>query len=239
MHVVVVGPGKVGSCLAKALGDADLFGRGGPIPSADVVVLAVPPVALPDVIARLPAGVPALHTAGALGPDALAPHSPRGVFHPLMTFPGPRTDLAGVPVRIDGDPIAVTAARYLAVRLGMVPFSLPGDPVLYHAAAVMAGNFATVLLAQAAAVLAAAGISEPQAAALLAPLAEASIRNAATDPAAALTGPAARGDRSAADDHVDALERAGLFQQAEIYKSLSKIAFELANTRTNPDRDRT
>ena len=65
----------------------------------------------------------------------------------------------------------------------------------------MAGNFATVLLAEAARVLEKAGVPAEQCGEALAPLAVQSLRNAAHDPSGSLTGPAARGDHQTVDAH--------------------------------------
>ena len=80
-----------------------------------------------------------------------------------MTFPGPEIEvpeLKGVAAAVDGDAEAREAAREIAGLLGMRAFEVPGDRRLYHAAAVIAGNYATVLLAEAASVLSAAGVPE-------------------------------------------------------------------------------
>src|SRR5690606_24106560 len=140
--------------------------------------------------------VPVLHCSGALPVDILRPHQPAGSLHPLMTFPGPALGLPaldGVPAAIDGDPEALAFATALVASLGMRPLRVTGDRRLYHAAAVIAGNFATVLLAHASEALAAAGVPADQAGEALLPLALESLRSAASDPAARLTGPVARG----------------------------------------------
>ena len=113
----------------------------------------------------------------------------------------------------------------------MSPLEVPGDRALYHCAAVMAGNFATVLLAEAAAVLEAAGVARERAAASLAPLALTSLRNAATDPVAALTGPAARGDLATIEGHLRALNDHDLAESKKIYEVLNEAAMRIAQRR--------
>ena len=149
-----------------------------------------------------------------------------------MTFPGPEVavpTLRGVPAAIDGDDRARACAARIAGDLGMTSIRIHGDRRLYHAAAVLAGNFATVLLADAARVLSAAGIEGETPARALAPLAIASLRNAAADPVAALTGPAARGDRATVEAHTAALHAAGMFEVERLYRELSERAWLLAS----------
>lgn len=232
-EVVLVGPGRLGRSLALGLRAAglevQLVGRGDAIPPAGLTLLTVPDRAIAEVARLVPPGGVLLHSSGAAEVEVLRPRRPAGSLHPLMTFPGPELvppDFEGVPAAISGDPEAVEAALSLAHALGMRPFLVPGDRRLYHASAVMAGNFATVLLAEAAAVLAAAGVPEDEAPALLAPLALASIRNAAAaGPRRALTGPVARGDHEVIAGHRAAL--AGDPQRLATYDALLAAARRL------------
>jgi predicted short-subunit dehydrogenase-like oxidoreductase (DUF2520 family) len=140
-----------------------------------------------------------------------------------MTFPGPEVavpDLHGVPAAVAGDPEAVAIAEGLARDLGMVPFAVPGDRRLYHAAAVLAGNFATVLVGEAARALVAAGVSPEVAAGALLPLAVRSIDNVRHGASRALTGPVARGDEATLAAHRAALEEAGLSEVRALYDAL-------------------
>lgn len=230
MRIAILGPGRLGRSLALLLAraghDVHLHGREGlPATPVDVVLLTVPDAALPGVAAQLPAGTVALHTAGALPVDVLRPHAPAGSLHPLMTFPGPEValpDLRGVPAAVDGDPAALATARGLCADLGLEPFTVPGDRRLYHAAAVLSGNFGTLLLAEAARALTAAGLPADRAGELLLPLATASLRHAARSPARALTGPAARGDDATVAAHRRALAEAGLDDLAALYDTLTE-----------------
>ena len=82
----------------------------------------------------------------------------------------------------------------------------PSAP-LYHAAAVLAGNAPLALLAEATRLLEATGIDAETAHAALAALLEGAAHNARrAGPAAALTGPVARGDTDAVAAHLEALE---------------------------------
>lgn len=211
--VVIVGPGRLGRTVACWLSEAGvshhLVGRGEAVPPAPLTWLTVPDRAIAAAAAKVPPGGVVLHASGATGLAPLRPHAPAGSLHPLMTFPGPELgvpDRSDLPAAVAGDPAACVAARALAETLGFRVFDLPGDRRLYHAAAVMAGNFATTLLAQAAEVLAGAGVPVEDAPALLAPLARQSLANAARGgPARTLTGPVARGDEAVISAHRAAL----------------------------------
>ena len=214
MRVVIVGRGRLGRSLALLLPargqPVTLCAHDAPAPEADLVLLTVNDDNVAATAARLPPGPIVLHTAGALGLDVLLPHERRGSLHPLMSFPGPERGVPptdGVPAAIAGHPEALAAARALAELLGMRAFEVPGDRRLYHAAAVMAGNYATVLLDAASTLLAAAGVNATLAPSLLAPLALASIQQGAkVGPTKALTGPLARGDAQAVAAQLDAIE---------------------------------
>ncbi|MEZ4321058.1 MAG: DUF2520 domain-containing protein [Myxococcota bacterium] len=235
MHVSIVGPGRLGRTLAALLSPAhrvELVDRGGRA-QAPNVVLAVPDSAIADAAQTVPEGAVVLHCSGTTPFGVLRPHRPAGSFHPLMTFPGPEVgipELTGVPAAIAGDPEALALGRALAAALGMRAIEVPGDRRLYHAAAVIAGNFATVLLAEASRVLAAAGVPESEAPGLLAPLARQSIENAGrVGPAHSLTGPVARGDEATLAGHREALRDAGLEELLPLYDELTQRARRLVD----------
>jgi predicted short-subunit dehydrogenase-like oxidoreductase (DUF2520 family) len=241
--VTIVGPGRLGRSLHTLLRDAgadvQLVGREPPPRPTPWVLLTVPDRAIGAAAAKVPPNRVVLHTSGALGLEVLGPHAATGgSFHPLMTFPGPEIGLpplAGVPAAIDGSPEATDAATALAEALGMQPLQVPGDRRLYHAAAVLAGNFATVLLAEGASALRAAGVPDEQAGPALVPLAVQSLLLAAADPAGSLTGPAARGDEATIRGHLDALDAAGLQGSGDVYRALTERARELLRHRAPPD----
>jgi predicted short-subunit dehydrogenase-like oxidoreductase (DUF2520 family) len=214
--ITVVGPGRLGGAVARQLSDAGwavtVVARGEAIPRAPLTWLTVPDRDVASAAAATPPGGIVLHAAGALDVAVLHPHIRAGSLHPLMSFAeagAPPPLVTAVPAAIAGHPHAVDAARTLADCLGWQPFEVQGDRRLYHAAAVLAGNFATALLAEAARVLAAAGVPSESCPDLLAPLALRSIQNAAAmGPAAALTGPVARGDNAVIGAHLEALNQA-------------------------------
>lgn len=238
MKIAIVGPGRLGKSLTilwRRVGHSvTLTGRNDVPTPADVTVLTVPDREIANAAQRLPfTSSPVLHTSGACELDVLAPHSPAGSLHPLMTFPGPDVaipELGGVAAAVAGHPKAIEVARALATDLGMRPFHVPGDRRLYHAAAVIAGNFASVLLLEAARVLEQAGVPPDQARAVLAPLAVRSIVNAAASGPMALTGPAIRGDDAVLDAHRTALAQFGLHDLVSTYDEFSRRSHRLLSS---------
>ena len=237
MDVAIVGPGRLGrslDTLLRAQGvSVALCARGERVPAADVTLLTVPDGAIAAVAKELAPGRVVLHCAGSLGVEALRPHRPAGTLHPLMSFPGPEVsipDLRGVGAAVSGDPEACQLAETLCAHLGLIPLTITGDRRLYHAAAVLAGNFATVLLADATRLLVAAGADPEHAASTLAPLALASIRGALPEPISGLTGPAARGDLVTIAAHREALSSGGFSALLRSYDALTERAKSLAGT---------
>jgi predicted short-subunit dehydrogenase-like oxidoreductase (DUF2520 family) len=178
-------------------------------PTATILVLAVPDSALGEVahdMARAgpaPAGCVALHLAGALSTDVLAPLHQAGYavgsIHPLQAIADPWAGadrLFGSAYALAGEPAAIAAGRrlasYLAGRTLVVP---PAFRALYHAAAVTASNYLVAVLAASVRLMADATIPEDEAVPALLPLLRGTLDNLEQlGVAAALTGPIARGD---------------------------------------------
>ena len=132
-----------------------------------------------------------------------------GVLHPLQALAGPDSAslLEGASFRVDAsDPLRQWLLALVAA-LRATPIDIdPANAALYHAAAVLAGNAPLALLAEATRLLEAAGVGAEQAHDALAALLEGAAHNARrAGPAAALTGPVARGDAAAIAAHLDAL----------------------------------
>ncbi len=191
-----------------------------PPPGTTIVILAVPDSALPQVAHDLaasgpaPPGCSALHLSGALSTDVLAPLHARGYstgsLHPLQSIADPWTAgdrLVGSGFAVAGEPAAIGAARRLVLSLGGRPLVIP--PMfrpLYHAAATLASNAVVALLAASVRMLGEAGISEDDAVHSLVPLMRGTLDNLEQlGPAAALTGPIARGDADTVRLHLSRL----------------------------------
>jgi predicted short-subunit dehydrogenase-like oxidoreductase (DUF2520 family) len=197
----IVGCGRLGTALARALSDAGVavigpLGRGARCRGAGIVLLCVPDAEIAGAAAAIELGPLVGHCSGATGLAPLAPHE-RFSLHPLMTVTHAGAAFAGAGAAIAGStPSALATARGLAQALGMVPVEIADeDRAAYHAAASIASNFLVTLEAAAERLAQTAGVDR----ALLAPLVRATVENWASLPPAAgaqeaLTGPIARGD---------------------------------------------
>ena len=202
-RVHVVGAGRAGSAIAARLRERGHTGTTGrdPHPAAELVVLAVPDQAIPEVAQRLAIGPWVAHVSGATSVTALAPHERRFAAHPLQTLTRDRgaeqLDGAWSAITFETD-AAEAAARWLAATLGLRPFVLAdADKPIYHAGAAVASNFLVTLERVAARLVGEAGVP----AEALVPLMTRTIENGFQ-----LTGPIARGDTSTVDAHLAALE---------------------------------
>jgi pantoate--beta-alanine ligase len=201
LRVAIVGRGRLGTALARALRERGLdvaqpAGRHAELRGSEVVILCVPDSEIAAAAAAVPDGAIVGHCSGATGLDVLAPHE-RLSLHPLMTFAADdgADRFAGAGAAIAGSTSrALEIARALAERLDMVPLEIEdGDRVAYHAAASIASNFLVTLEAAAERLAADAGADRSA----LVPLVRATVENwARLGAERALTGPVARGDES-------------------------------------------
>ena len=232
VRVRIIGPGRAGTALARALTAAHwdvapLLGRDDdPAPAAgdvDLLVIATPDDRVREV-ARAVEPVPGTvvaHLAGSLGLQALAPHPRRAAVHPLVALPTPALGarrLVGSWFAVAGDPLAHDVVRALRGRWFEVA---DADRPVYHAAAVIASNHLVALLGQVERLSQAVGVPFEA----YVDLARATLDNvAALGPAAALTGPAARGDETTIRRHVRALPP----DERRAYRALVDAARRLA-----------
>ena len=210
--VRVVGPGRAGTSLAHALRhvgwDVDLLDRGAQVARAaegvDLLLLCVPDTAVAPVAAAVrpvPTTVVA-HVAGALGLDVLDGHERPAALHPLVSMPNAQVGaerLVGAWFATAGDTYVHRVVTALGGRFVEVA---DADRVEYHAAAAIASNHLVALLGQVQRVADDVGV--PLEAYL--DLVRGGVESvAAMGPAAALTGPVARGDVDMVRRHLDAL----------------------------------
>ncbi|HEX2642280.1 MAG TPA: Rossmann-like and DUF2520 domain-containing protein [Thermoanaerobaculia bacterium] len=230
----LVGPGRVGASLAawaEAAGarlvSTARRGEAAALATAgqDLLLVAVPDPALAAVAPELaghPLGAVVLHTSGSLGAEALAAlragGSAVGTLHPLKAFPHPLPapeQARGVFFALDGDPAAVELAGRLAAAWGgrsaLVP---PAARPLYHLAATLAAGGVVTLLAVAEELAGRLGLGSAEAGAVVAGYLELArgalaaareAQEAGLPLGAALTGPAARGDRATVARQLEAL----------------------------------
>jgi predicted short-subunit dehydrogenase-like oxidoreductase (DUF2520 family) len=196
-RLAVVGRGRVGSALARALRDAGCdvegpLGRGADGRGAEAVLLCVPDDEIARAAAHIAPGPIVGHCSGATRLDVLAPHEAFSL-HPLMTVTAEGADFAGAGAAVAGStPRALALATELARALAMRPAAIAEeDRAAYHAAASIASNFLITLEAAAERIGAGVGLDRDQ----LVPLVRATVENwARLGPERALTGPVARGD---------------------------------------------
>jgi predicted short-subunit dehydrogenase-like oxidoreductase (DUF2520 family) len=215
LSVRIVGPGRAGRSLAAALADvgcrvAPLVGRDDDLSAAaagvDLLVLATPDASLRTVAASVaPVGSTVVaHLSGALGLEVLAPHPRRGALHPLAPLPTAEVGRvrlrSGISFAVAGDPLV----REVAALLGGNTVEVEDHQrAAYHAAACIASNHLVALLGQVQRVAAGAGLGLD---AFVGLARHALVDVAELGPAAALTGPAARGDVATIARHRAALD---------------------------------
>jgi predicted short-subunit dehydrogenase-like oxidoreductase (DUF2520 family) len=242
LRVGIVGPGRAGTALARALARAGhevtvasaisaaskqrvrdnfpgarLTEPNEVLAGADLVLLTVPDDVLPGLVEGLAAtggpyaGRLVAHASGAHGIRVLEPATRAGALplalHPVMTFTGREDDVD----RIKGVSFGVTAPDPLRPAAEALVIEMGGEPVfiaeesraLYHAALAFAANYLVTLVAQAEALLGAAGVDSPGR--MLGPLLGAALDNALRFGDAGLTGPVARGDDGTVAAHVAAV----------------------------------
>ena len=204
---------------------------------ADLVLLTVPDdviAAVVDGLVRADALVPeqrVVHVAGSRGLDVLRRAQLAGAqvaaCHPAMTIPAGADDpdlLVGVAWAVTAAPADRAWADELVVALGGDPHQVADDArVTYHAALTLASNAVGAAVVAARRLLLAARVEDPEA--FLAPLAHASVDNAATTGAAALTGPIVRGDVGTVAAHLDRLA-ADLPELLPAYRALAQAILE-------------
>ena len=239
--VRIIGGGRAGGAMAAALAGvgwqvAPILGRSATASETaaaadgvDLVLIATPDSGVAEVAAAIdpnPAAAVA-HLAGSLGLDAVAPHPRPAAVHPLVALPdaavGARRLRAGGWFAVAGDPMA----RRVVSDLGGRPLEVADTHrAAYHAAAVVASNHLVALLGQAERIGETAGV--PFAAFM--DLVRATVANVdELGPAAALTGPAARGDIDTILRHLEAIAAA----ERPAYEAMSQQARRLAG-RTHP-----
>jgi predicted short-subunit dehydrogenase-like oxidoreductase (DUF2520 family) len=228
VNVFILGAGKVGRALARALAKAG-YGvtlrparKGVPRKKIDagVVILSVRDTQLGPLAEQLaragvvPRTAVCVHNAGALPADALAALRPvcAGVaqMHPMISFASKTfsPSIARGQCHVKGDPVAEKRVRAMAKKIGMTPRTFAKlDTVGYHAAAGLVANGAAALAALGEELLVASGVPRKDAPKMLGPL----LRSVAENVEAlgfpdALTGPVRRGDAGAIERQIALLE---------------------------------
>jgi len=223
----IAGAGRALTNIVKAAGDSG------------IVFLCVSDGALPEVAAALAASPldwkrrTVFHTSGLVPARVLEPLARAGAhtasFHPVQTFARKEADASlfrGIFYGLEGDPAAVKTALGIVGRLGGAALLLnESNKALYHAACVVCSAGGTALFDAASRLLAGTGLDARDAAQVLMPLAERTLRNVKELGAtAALTGPVSRGDARAVQTHLGALPEKGAARA--LYAALGMASLE-------------
>lgn len=181
-----------------------------------------------------------LHCSGSLGLAELAPLAAAGAhvgsLHPLQSFAGGATQLAGVYMAVDGDAAACEAATSLATALGGHPFHVPAaERAAYHAAACICSNYAVAVEALAQRLMSRWLGDDAAAWQALLPLFKGTSANLerTASPRTALTGPIARGDATTVARHLAVLPA----ELVDVYCSLGLATTELALANGTIDKE--
>lgn len=272
LRVGVVGAGRVGAVLGAALDaaghrvvavssrsdtrrvaallpDVPIVAPARVPAGVDLVLLAVPDDALPQLVAELAdagafvAGQLVAHTSGRHGLAALEPAVRAGArplaLHPVLPFTGTRDDLA----RLTGIAYGVTAPDDLRPVAQALVDDLAGELVwvaeqrraLWHAALAHGANHLTSLVASSADLLRLAGAEHPER--VLAPLLDAALSGALRQGDDALTGPVVRGDAGTLRAHLEVLAAVAP-EVLPSYLAMARLTADraLASGRLDPDR---
>jgi predicted short-subunit dehydrogenase-like oxidoreductase (DUF2520 family) len=228
MNITIVGAGRAGTSLSIALGRAghdvrlvhhdELSALGSP----RLVILCVPDDAIRDVaLAIAPSDdYVVAHVAGSRTLNVLATHRRVASMHPLMTLPSGELGaerLVGATYCVAGDEMILDVVASLR---GRVITMRDEQRTAYHATAAVASNL-VALMGQVQSLAESVGLSIED----FLPLALQSLRDVAdVGAAAALTGPASRGDMATIDAHLSAIPES----ERSAYVAMANAAFELA-----------
>lgn len=210
------------------------------VAAAAVILIAVPDDAIACVAAELARnasddlqGKVVLHTSGALDVsvlDALRSCGPSvGSMHPLQTFSGVSVPpLEGKVFAVEGDELAIRAARKMARALGGVPVSISAEKKpLYHAAGAFAAGLSLAMEEAGVQMLMAAGLKRREAQSALLSLTRQMLEHYEKfGPQKAWTGPLARGDFGVVASHEKAL-RQFTPEFLDAYRAVSRLSAQV------------
>lgn len=217
----------------------------------DLVFLTTPDDVIVEVCQRLADGgafrgdMVVAHCSGALPSAVLADYLPKeahaGSMHPLQTFAtlDSAVDLLpGTYCGVEGDERATEVLHQVAETIGARPFTIPTEnKALYHAAAVMACNYLTVLESMAVEMGEEAGMPQDICLQALMPLIRGTVENLETVGLPdSLTGPVARGDVKTVERHLDALRRK-MPELLPVYGQLGQKTIALAQEQGSIDQE--
>ncbi|HUN63619.1 MAG TPA: Rossmann-like and DUF2520 domain-containing protein [Candidatus Sulfotelmatobacter sp.] len=208
--------------------------------AAAVILITVPDDAIACVAAELARnagddlrGKVVLHTSGALDASVLGAlrdcGASVGSMHPMQTFSGVSVPpLEGKVFAVEGDELAIRAARKLARALVGVPVGIaPAKKPLYHAAGAFAAGLSLAMEEAGVQMLMAAGLKRREAQSALLSLTRQMLEHyEKLGPQKAWTGPLARGDFGVVASHEKAL-RQFTPEFLEAYRAVSRLSAQV------------
>jgi D-glycero-beta-D-manno-heptose 1-phosphate adenylyltransferase len=183
---------------------------------ADIFFITVPDDSISDIVKAMASawkdslkGRVVFHMSGLHTSDILEPLKKLGAdtasFHPLQSIIHPesaRKALKGSVFTVEGTPKAILTAERIVDKLGGETLKITKeDKVIYHAAAVIASNYTTSIVAVAEDLMSSIGLERGH----MLPLIKGTLANIENHGRAALTGPIRRGDWSTVEKHIMAL----------------------------------
>ncbi len=180
------------------------------------------------------------HCSGAKASTELAAAAAQGALvasaHPIRSFADPAQvagAFGGTFVGIEGDAGALALLEPALLAIGARPVAIEASAkTLYHAAAVFASNYLVTVLDAAVRAYQAAGIAEPVARELMAPLVGETVANVMRMGAPpALSGPIARGDMQTVARQQAALD-AWDSDTGALYRALAAATMDVARRKT-------
>ncbi len=198
-----------------------------------------------DLVRRRPnlSGQIVIHSSGALDCRVLASAEGAGAaaasIHPVMSFPARRPEsLEGVLFGVEARARIRSKLFSLLRNIHGQPFTIGSeDKAMYHAAGTLASPLLLSALTAAVGTAQAAGLSPRHAKAMVAALAQATLRNFIERGAEqSFSGPFARGDAFTIDLHLTVLEAHPIL--AKVYQSLALQALEALPVRHRDELQR-
>ncbi len=237
--------------LEKVRRAGALIGSGAPheslevLPPSDVILLAVPDDALISCAEALSAqatikpGAIIFHCSGATPSEALGLLRKHGAsvasMHPLRSFADFNRAVdhfRGTYCGFEGDAEARDILIEAFEEIGAEVFELdPSKKAIYHAASIFVSNYINALIEVGLSAFEEAGVAREVALKIIAPIARGTVDNIiASDPAAALSGPLARGDSELVAHQLAALDGWN-DRAATLYRMLGGVAVDLVERR--------
>lgn len=241
MQIHILGQGRLGLSLGTILTQQSIphtiHGHSFPSRLNGLVYICVSETAIADVAQKLEyhQDVCVLHASGSLGLDVFPIREANiACLHPIQSFPGPKIRIPeSIPATLQCGPQISDHARtnilLFTKWLGFTVYPFLGNRLAYHTAAVLSGNFTTILFSLAKEVLKREGYSEKMAGDLLYSLANQSLSNSKHGSLKeVLTGPISRGQSSILDAQKEQLRWDP--DLATLYNQFVKIATKRMET---------